>query len=165
MYLTEEDDFTYRVHYRSFRLAVVLLFLPPLTMVELVPDLLAGESGSGELLALALGVLLPLIAAYFLVELASFDFARRDGLFRWRWRNLLRSKAGEVALERIIQVRREAIESGDSAGNRLSYRLVVDLDDGSVVGLTRGYSGFHDKKLEQVVDQIREFLGHFEAPR
>lgn len=165
MYVTQEDDSAYQVHYRSFRLAVVLLLLPPLMLIELLPGLVDGDPASGELTALILGVLLPLIGAYFLIEFSSFSFSREEGLFRWRWRNLLTHEAGEVPLERIVQVRREAIESSDSAGNRRSYRLVVMLDDNTIVGLTRGYSGFHDKKLAQIVEQIREYLGHIEPLR
>ena len=165
MYITEEDDDAYQVHYRSYRLAVILLLLPPLMLIELGPGLFSDNPGRGEFIALILGVLLPLIGAYFLIEFASFSFSRQEGLFHWRWRNLLRHKAGEVPLERIVQVRREAIESGDSAGNRRSYRLVVMLDDGTVIGLTRGYSGFHSKQLDLVVEQIREYLGHIEPLR
>jgi len=165
MYVTEEDDSAYQVHYRSYRLAVILLLLPPLMLIELVPGLVDGNPDTGELPALILGVLLPLVGAYLLIEFASFSFSRQEGLFRWRWRNLLRHKAGEVPLERIVQVRREAIESGDSAGNRRSYRLVVMLDDASVVSLTRGYSSFHDKQLNLIVEQIREYLGHIEPLR
>ena len=164
MYATEEDDSVYRVSYRSYRLAVLLLLLPPIMLFELGADAFSGNADGGELLALALGIFLPLIAAYFLIELSGFSFSKQDDLFRWSWRNLLRRKSGEVPLQRIIQVRRESIDSGDAAGNRLSYRLVVDLDDGRSIGLTRGYSGFHDKKLELIVEDIREFLGHFHAP-
>ena len=165
MYVSQEDDSAYQVHYRSYRLAVVLLLLPPLMLIELVPGLIDGDPNNGKLMALILGVLLPLIGAYFLFEFASFSFSREEGLFRWRWRNLLAHEAGEVPLERIVQVRREAIESGDSAGNRRSYRLVAMLDDSTVVGLTRGYSSFHDKKLALIVEQIREYLGHIEPLR
>lgn len=165
MYVTEEDDSAYQVHYRSYRLAVILLLLPPLMLIELGPGLVGDNPDTGELTALILGLLLPLIGAYFLIEFASFSFSRQEDLFCWRWRNLLRHKAGEVPLERIVQVRREAIESGDSAGNRRSYRLVVMLDDGTVIGLTRGYSGFHSKRLDLIVEQIREYLGHFEPLR
>jgi len=41
----------------------------------------------------------------------------------------------------------------------------VILDDGSVIPLTRSFSGLYDKKLDQIVDQIREHLGHFVAMR
>lgn len=160
MYVTDEDDTSYQVHYRSYRFAVVLLAVPPLMLIELGPGLLGDNSANAELSALILGVALPLIGAYFLIEFASFSFSRDEGLFRWRWRNLLRSKTGEVTLERIVGIRREAIESADSTGNRHSHRLVVDLDDGTVIGLTRGYSGLHSKKLDLIVEEIREFLGH-----
>jgi hypothetical protein len=165
MYVTEEDDSSYQVHYRSYRFAVVLLALPPLMLIELGPGLFGGTTDGSEMTALILGVLLPLIGAYFLIEFASFSFSVDEGLFRWRWRNLLRHRAGKVPLESIVEVSREAIESGDSAGNRRSYRLVVMLDDGTRIGLTRGYSGFHSKKLDLIVEEIREFLGHIMPPR
>ena len=83
-----------------------------------------------------------------------------DNLFSWRWRNLVTSKSGEVPLSRIIKVRRDALESGDSGGLQYSYRLLVILDDQTMIPLTRGYSGLYDKKLDQIVDQIREHIGH-----
>jgi hypothetical protein len=165
MYVSEEDDSEYRVSYSSYRFAAVLLLLPPLVVFELWSGLVGEDSGNGELLALILGVLLPLVGAYLLIEFSSFGFSRQEGLFRWRWRNLLRHKVGEVPIDRIVQVSCEAIESGDSSGNRKSYRLVVMLDDGSIIGLTRGYSGFHGKQLELIVEQIREYLGHIEVLR
>ena len=165
MYVTEEADNAYQVHYRSYRIAVILLLLPPLVLFEFAPGLFDGSLDASELVALCIGVLLPLVGVYFLVEFASFSFSRQEGLFRWRWRNLFRHKAVEVPLGRIVQVRLEAIESGDSGGNRRSYRLVVMLDDGATIGLTRGYSGLHDKQLGLIVDQVREYLGHIELLR
>lgn len=156
----ERDDSALRVHYRSYRLALVLLVLPPLMLYEYLPALLEGSIEPSDLAALIIGVALPLLGAYLLIEFASFSFARRDNLFSWRWRNLLRRKSLELPLQRVVQVRRESIESGDSGGSGRSYRLVVVLDDGSIVGLTRSYSGIHDRKLDQIVDQIREYLGH-----
>jgi len=156
----ERDDSALRVHYRSYRLALVLLVLPPLMLYEHFPALLDGSIEPSDLAALIIGVGLPLLGAYLLIEFASFSFARRDNLFSWRWRNLLRRKSLELPLQRVVQVRRESIESGDSGGSGRSYRLVVVLDDGRIVGLTRSYSGIHDRKLDQVVDQVREYLGH-----
>jgi len=75
MYVSEETDTAYQVNYRSYRLAVVLLLLPPLMLIELGPGLVGGEADSSELTALILGVLLPLIGAYFL-------FAHRSGQAR-----------------------------------------------------------------------------------
>ena len=165
MYVTEEDDNAYQVHYRRYHFAILVLILPPLVLFEFAPELLSGSLDASEFAALCIGVLLPLVAVYFLVEIASFSFSREHDLFRWRWRNLFRHKALEVPLWRVVQVRRESIESGDSAGSRRSYRLVVMLDDGAIIGLTRGYSSLHDKKLELVVDEIREYLGHIELLR
>ena len=160
MLVTEQDESALRVHYRSYRLALVLLVLPPLMLFEHVPALLDYSIDTSDLAALILGVVLPLLGAYLLIEFASFTFSRRDNRFSWRWRNLLRRKSLEVPLERVVRVRRESVESGDSGGSGYSYRLVVVLDDGSVIGLTRSYSGIHDRKLDHIVDQIREYLGH-----
>ena len=157
MLTSKQDDTGFVVHYRSYRLALVLLLLPPLMLFEHLPALLDGSIDNSDIVALALGVLLPLIGAYLLIEIASFSFSQHDGLFRWRWRNLLRRKSLDLPLERLVSVRREAVEAGDSG---LSYRLVVELDDHSIVGLTRAYSGYQDKQLDQIVDQIREYLGH-----
>jgi hypothetical protein len=160
MLVTEQDDSAFRVHYRSYRLALVLLVLPPLMLFEHLPALLERSIASSDLAALIIGVTLPLTGAYLLIEFASFSFSRRDNRFSWRWRNLLRRKSLELPLQRVVRVRRESVESGDSGGSGYSYRLVVVLDDGSVIGLTRSYSGIHDRKLDRIVDQIREYLGH-----
>ena len=111
MYVSEEDDSAYQVHYRSYRLAVVLLLLPPLMLIELGPGLIGGDPDSGELTALILGVLLPLIGAYFLIEFASFSFSREEGLFRWRWRNLLSTQGRRSAAR--------AHRSGQARGHRI----------------------------------------------
>ncbi len=160
MLVTEEDESAYRVRSNSYVIALVLLCLPPLMLVELGPGVIDGSIKTGELVGLFIGVLLPLAGAYYLFELSSFTFSRTDGVFRWRWRNLLQKKAGEVPLTRIIKIRRDAIESGDSGGLQYSHRLVVILDDDTIIPLTRGYSGLHGKKLDQIVDQIRDFIGH-----
>jgi hypothetical protein len=160
MFTSEQDDSAYRVHFRSYRLGALLLLAPPLMLYEFAPSVIDASIESSALAGLIIGVLLPLIGAYFLVEFASFSFSLRDNQFCWRWRNLLRHKSLEIPLQRIVQVRRESLESGDSAGVRYTYRLVVVLDDGNIVGLTRGYSRVHGKQLDQIVNQIREYLGH-----
>jgi hypothetical protein len=160
MLVIERDDSALRVHYRSYRLALVLLVLPPLMLFQHFPALLDRSIERSDLAALIIGVALPLLGAYLLTEFASFSFSRRDNLFSWRWRNLLRRKSRAMPLQRVARVRREAVESGDSGGSGYSYRLVVMLDDGSIVGLTRSYSGIHDRKLDHIVEQIREYLGH-----
>jgi hypothetical protein len=160
MLISKQDDDAYRVHYRSYRLALVLMVLPPLMLYEHAPALLDGSIAGSDLAALLLGVLLPLIGAYFLVEFSSFTFSQHDNRFRWRWRNSFRRKSLEIPLDRVKHVRRESVESGDSSGSGYSYRLVVVLDDNRVIGLTRGYSGFHDRQLDRIVNQVREYLGH-----
>ena len=160
MFVSKQEDSSYRVSYRSYRLGTLLMLAPPAMLYEFAPAVIDGSIDRSELAGLIIGVLLPLLGAYFLIEFASFSFSLRDNQFCWRWRNLLRQKSLEIPLQRIMQVRREGMESGDSDGLQYSYRLVVVLDDGSVVGLTRGYSGVHNKQLDQIVNQIREYLGH-----
>ena len=160
MFVSEQDDSAYRVHYRSYRLGVFLLLIPPLMLYEFAAPVIDGSIEQSAFAGLIIGVLLPLLGAYFLIEFASFSFSQRDNQFCWRWRNLWRHKSLKIPLKRIVQVRREKLESGDSAGLQYTYRLVVVLDDESIVGLTRGYSRIHGKQLDQIVNQIREYLGH-----
>ena len=160
MFVSEQDDSAYRVHYRSYRLGALLLLAPPLMLYEFAPSAIDASIEKSAVVGLIIGVLLPLIGAYFLIEFASFSFSLRNNQFCWRWRNLLRHKSLEIPLQRIVQVRRESLESSDSAGVGYTYRLVIVLDDESIVGLTRGYSGIHGKQLDQIVNQIREYLGH-----
>ena len=160
MLTIEDDETVYRVHYRSFVFALILLCLPPLMLIEFIPALLDGSIENQELIALLLGVLLPLLGAYYLIEFSCFTFSMDDRILSWRWRNLFRKKSGELPFERIAMVRRDAIESGDSAGLQYSHRLVIMLDDGSMIPLTRGYSRLYSKKLDQVVDHIRGIIGH-----
>jgi hypothetical protein len=160
MLTTAQDKSTYRVRYSSYVFPLIFLALIPLLLIEHGSSLLDGSIETGELIGLSFGLLLPLAVAYFFIEIASFNFSVEDNLFSWRWRNLVTSKSGEVPLSRIIKVRRDALESGDSGGLQYSYRLLVILDDQTMIPLTRGYSGLYDKKLDQIVDQIREHIGH-----
>ncbi|MDH3218543.1 MAG: hypothetical protein OEO19_03325 [Gammaproteobacteria bacterium] len=159
MLVAERDESTYRVRYRSYLLSMVFLTLPPAVLYELGPKLLDGSIDSGELAGMCLGILLPLLAAYYCIEFASFTFSASDGLFRWRWSNLVTSKSGEVPLSRIARIRRDALESSESSGLQYVYRLVVILDDETVIPLTRGFSGIHDRQLDQIVAQLRDYLG------
>jgi hypothetical protein len=159
MFVSEQDDSAYRVYYRSYRLGALLLLAPPFMLYEFAPSVIDASIEKSALAGLIIGVLLPLIGAYFLIEFASFSFSLRDNLFCWRWRNLLRHKSLEIPLQRIVQVRRESLESGDSTGVGYTYRLVVVLDDESIVGLSHGYSGVHGMQIDQIVNQIREYLG------
>ena len=140
-----------------------MLLIPPALMYELIPRLVDGSIKNGEMAGLGLGIVLPLLGAYYMLEFASFSFSIDDDIFRWRWHNFINKKSGEVPLGRIARIRREAMESSESSGLQYTYRLVVILDDGTVIPLTRGFSGVHDKQLDQIVDQIREHLGHYVA--
>lgn len=161
MLTSEHDKSTYRVRYSSYVVPLLFLSLIPFLLIEHGASLVDGSIETGELIGLCIGLVLPLVVAYFFIEIASFTFSVEDGLFSWRWRNLITSKSGQVPLNRIIKIRRDALESGDSGGLKYSYRLLVILDDQTVIPLTRGYSGLYDKKLDQIVDQIREHIGHF----
>jgi hypothetical protein len=160
MLTSEHDESIYRVRYSSYVIPLLFLSLIPLLLIEHGESLVNGSIETGELIGLCIGLILPLVVAYFFIEIASFTFSVEDGLFRWRWRNLITSKSGEVPLSRIVKVRRDALASGDSGGQQNSYRLLVILDDQTMIPLTRGYSGLYDKKLDQIVDQIREHIGH-----
>jgi hypothetical protein len=160
MLTAEHDKSNYQVRYSSYVIPLIFLSLIPLLLIEHGASLVDGSIETGELIGLCIGLILPLVVAYFFIEIASFTFSVEDGLFSWRWRNLITSKSGEVPLGRIIKVRRDALESGDSGGQQYSYRLLVILDDQTMVPLTRGYSGLYDKKLDQIVGQIREHIGH-----
>jgi hypothetical protein len=156
MLATERDGNTLRIRYRSYLTGILLLTIPPALVYELGGGLLEGSLDSSEKIALAMGLLLPL---------GCFSLSLEDCRFRWQWRNLLRSRSGEVPLERIARVGRESMEASDSSGAQRIYRLVVELDDATVIPLSRGYSGLHDRRLDRIVDQVREHLGHFVTPQ
>lgn len=161
MLATEQDESTYEVRSRSYIISLVLLLIPPAMIYAQASALLDGSIEKGELIGLCIGIALPLLCAYYMVEFASFSFSLDEDVFRWRWHNFIRRKSGEVPLGRIVEVRRDALESSSSSGLQYRYRLVVILDDDSIIPLTRGFSGTHDRQLEQIVSQIREHLGHF----
>lgn len=156
----DEDEKELRISYSHYLLPTIFLSMPPLLLFHHGSSLLDGSIKTGELVGLLIGVFLPLLFAYFFIEWGSFRFCKQDGLFSWRWRNLIRRDSGQVPLSRVVRVRREGMESSDIPGWQNSYRLVVILDDDSVIGLTRGYSGMHDRKLDSIVNQLRDFLGH-----
>lgn len=165
MLATEQDESTYRVRYSSYVIPLVFLSLTPLMLYQHGASLLDGSIEKNELIALSLSFLMPIAVAYFYIEFASFTFSLENGQFSWQWRNLVSRKTGEVPLSRVVEVRREALNSADSGGLHYSYRLLVILDDNTMIPLTRGYSGHYDRKLEQIVDQVREFIGHNEGMR
>ena len=160
MLISEQNESVFQVRYSSTIIPLVLLCLPPLLLIEHWSGLLAGKLTDGELIGLIIGTLLPLVAAYFLIEFSNFRFSTDSRKFSWRWRNLIKSNHGEVSLDRIANVRCDALESGDSGGLQYAHRLMVILDDGTMIPLTRGFSGLYGKKLDQIVKQIRQHIGH-----
>ena len=160
MLTSEQNEAVFQVRYSSTIIPLVLLCLPPLLLVEHWSGLIAGNLTNGELIGLIIGTLLPLAATYFFIEFSSFRFSTDSHKFSWRWRNLFKSKHGEVSLDRVTNVRCDALESGDSGGLQYSHRLTVILDDGTMIPLTRGFSGLYGKKLDQIAKQIRQHIGH-----
>ncbi len=165
MLAIESDGNLLRVQYRSYLLGLVMLAIRPALLYQLGSGLLAGNLDNSQRIGLAIGLLLPIAGACCLIEFSSFSFARDEQCFRWQWRNLLRRSAGEVPFERIARVGRQSIDASDSSGAQRIYRLVVELDDASVIPLSHGFSGLHDRKLEQISEQVRAHLGHITEPR
>ena len=157
---TFEVDSDLEVRFRQYLLAVILLSIPPFMLIELGAELIAGELSTGETLGLFFGFLLPGVAAYFFIEFGQFTFSKRNQVFSWRWRNMIYKDSGEVPLQRVVKIRRDGLEASDLIGWQNSYRLIAVLDDGRIIPLTRSYSGQHGKKLDQIVDQLRDYLGH-----
>lgn len=159
------DDREFEIRHSSWMLAALFMLIPPALIYELGPALIDGTIDKSDLAGLVIGIVGPLLGAYFLVEFGEFRFTLDDNRFRWRWRNLLRREQGEVPLERVIRVRRDALESSNSSGLNYTYRLIVILDDDRIIPLSRGYSGLYDRVLDKIVDQLRGFLGHVERMR
>ena len=155
-----ETESSLEVSYRCLVPPCLLLVIPPAMLYEQSGRLLDGSITPGELIGLGLGIVLPLIIVACFVEFARFEFSKSDDIFRWHWRSLFRQRNGEAWLGNVVRVSRDTLEADDLAGMESSYRLLVTLDDGRHVALTRSYSGFHDRRLGKMVLQIREFLGH-----
>ncbi len=162
---TFEVDTDLEVRFQQYLLAVFLLSIPPLLLIEQGPQLFAGELTAGETLGLFFGFLIPGMGAYYFIEFGQFTFSKRNNVFSWRWRNLFNKDSGEVPLQRVVKIRRDALEASDLLGWQNCYRLIAILDDGRIIPLTRSYSGQHGKKLDQIVDQLRDYLGHIVATR
>lgn len=161
MLTMRETDSGLVVRYRCLVPPLLLLIIPPAMLYEQSGRLLDGSITRGETVGLGIGIVVPLIIVAWFIEFARFEFSRSDDQFRWRWRNLFRQRSGNVPLSRVVRVRRDALEAADLTGMQSSYRLLVTLDDGSSIALTRSFSGFHDRILDKMVDQIRDYLGHF----
>ena len=156
------DDRVFHIRHSSWMAPALLLIIPPVLIYELGPGLLDGSLDRGDTVGFIIGVFGPLIAIYFIFELSEFSFTLDDNLFRWRRRDLVRREQGEVPLSRILRVRRDALHNTNSTGRKYSYRLVVILDDDTMIPLSRGYSAIHDRLLDRIVKELRNFLGHVE---
>ena len=165
MLRTQQDESNYRVTYRSYLPSLLLLMIPPVMLYQLGPRLLEGSLDASELVGLALSFALPLLGAYFLTEIACFDFSLEQDSFSWRWHNFIQRRAGQVPLQRVVRIRRDALPFSGVGGHRFSYRLVAMLDDERVLPLTRGFSALYERELERIVKQIRAHLGHVVAAR
>lgn len=159
MLTTELDDTSYRIHYRSYGIALVLLLITPLMIYHHGGSIVDGSIDASDLAGLVIALIVSLAGAYYTIEFSSFTFSTESNTFSWRWRSLLRKKSGEVALQRIVRIRREALESSGTPGSKYTYRLIVILDDDSVIPLTSGYSKLYDARLNQIAEQLRGFLG------
>ena len=155
-----EKETCVEVRFRQFILAAVFICLPPLMLFHQGAAMIAGELSLGEMLGLILGLVLPSLAAYYFFEFGRFTCSKEDNRFSWYWRNLWKSESGSVALNRVIRIRSEGLEASDLAWWQNAYRLVAVLDDGRIIPLTHSYSGQHARKIDQLVDQLRDYLGH-----
>ena len=155
-----DADSRIEVSYRCYLLPLSTLVIPPAMLYELGGALLAGSLSAGETVGLLLGIGLPLFTAAFFVEFAEFSFSRRDGSFRWQSRKLFRRRNGEIPLHRVVKIRREDFDASDLIGMHNMFRLLVILDDGKQVSLSRRFLRFQGRKVDGIVDQVREYLGH-----
>ena len=161
MLTIRETEAGLEVCYRCLVPPLLLLIIPPAMLYEQSGRLLDGSITQGETVGLAIGIILPLVIAAWFIEFARFEFSKADDTFRWHWRNLFRQRSGEAWLGHVIRVSRDSLDAAELSGMESSYRLLVTLEDGSHIALTRSFSGFHDRRLKKMVDQIRDYLGHF----
>ena len=68
MFVSKQDDSSYRVSYRSYRLGTLLMLAPPAMLYEFAPAVIDGSIDRSELAGLIIGVLLPQLGAYLLIE-------------------------------------------------------------------------------------------------
>ena len=165
MLSVREQDSVLELDSKHYLMPMALLVLIPLLLYELGPLLLRGELDRGELVGLGIGIALPIFFAFFFVEFGYFRFSLDERRFHWRWRNLLGRDQGEIELERVVGVRRETLESSGRLGWQNLHRLIVMLDDGSEIGLTRGYTTIQGRRMDEIVEQVRDYLEYVPAAR
>ena len=160
-----KTDTELRLESRHYLLPCALLVIIPLLLFEFGPALVRGELDRSNVVGLLLGIGIPIFFAFFFIEFGHFRLSLVDGLFSWRWRNLLGREQGEVELKRVIGVRRETLETSDRLGWQNLHRLIVILDDGREIGLTRGYTTIQRRRMDEVVEQIRDYLEYVTPTR
>ena len=159
MLTTEQDDNSFRIYYRSYVIALFLAIIAPLMIFEHAGSVIDGSIDRSDLAGLIIAIIVSVAGSYYMVEFSSFNFSNTSNTFSWRWRSLLRKTSGEVPLQRIVKVQREALESSGTPGVKYTYRLIVVLDDETIIPLTSGYSKLYDARLDQIAEQLRAFLG------
>ncbi len=158
MLAVTKTDTDLQLDSRHYLLPCLLLLLIPLLLYEFGPALLRGELDRSNLVGLALGIGLPVFFAFFFIEFGHFRLSLADGVFSWRWRNLLGREQGEVELKRVTGVRRETLETSDRLGWQNLHRLIMVLDDGREIGLTHGYTTIQQRRMDEIIEQIRDYL-------
>ena len=148
------------VSYRCLYLPMPLLVIPPGMIYEQGGRLLDGTLSAGETIGLLLGIVIPLIIVAYFIEFAEFSFSKQSNQFRWRWRNLFRQQGSDFPLNRVVKIRLENLDTRDLVGMQPRFRLQVILDDGTGIALTRGYLSFYKRRMDKIVDQVRDYLGH-----
>ncbi len=165
MLTVTKTDTELRLDSRHYLLPCLLLGLIPLLLYEFGPALLRGELDRSDLIGLALGLGLPVFFAFFFIEFGHFRLSLAEGVFSWRWRNLLGREQGEVELKRVTGVRRETLETSDRLGWQNLHRLILLLDDGREIGLTRGYTTIQRRRMDEIIEQIRDYLEYVNPTR
>lgn len=153
-----EDNGRLEVTSRSIVLGAVFFCALVLLIVRQGATMFADEAATSELIGGLLGIAFCVASVYYLVEFSTFTFCKSDGLLAWRSRRLFRHRSGQVPLTRIARVRREALMSTDG-GYASTYRLVVVTTDDEIIPLTRSFSGTQDQQLDDIVQQVRAYLG------
>ena len=165
MLTVTKTDTDLRLDSRHYLLPCLLLILIPLLLYEFGPALIRGELDRSDIVGLAMGLFVPVFFAFFFIEFGHFRLSLADGRFSWRWRNLLHREQGEVGLKHVIGVRCETLETSDRLGWQNLHRLILVLDDGREVGLTRGYTTIQRRRMDEIIEQIRDYLEYVAPAR
>ena len=148
------------IRYRCIMLPMLTLLIPPGMLYEQGSQLLNATLSGGQMIGLLLGIIIPLVIIAYFVESAEFSFNRENHVFHWQRRDLFHHERGDVPLHHVIKVCRENLDTADLNGMRIQFRLQVLLEDGDSIALTRRYLSLDQRKLDQIILQSRDYLGH-----